>query len=156
VLSLQSIPSFDAQHTKQRCVSGQGFSLHAEVRCAMNQRKNLEQLCRYITHPAIAKERLKLNSTGDVVLRLKSPYQDAITHIVMSPLEFMQRLVHLRFIFSAAQGLKADSRLCRSVDRIWPIRVNQWLLANDRFESEPAVPARTDNERQHRIAMYNY
>ena len=95
VLSLQSVPSFDAQHTQQRCVSEQGFSLHAEVRCAMNQRNKLEQLCRYITRPAIANERLKLNSTGDVVLQLKSPYQDGTTHIVMSPLEFMQRLAAL-------------------------------------------------------------
>jgi len=86
VLSLQSIPSFDAQHTKQRCVNEQGFSLHAEVRCAMNQRNKLEQPCRYITRPAITNERLKLNSTGDVVLRLKSLYQDGTTHIVMSPL----------------------------------------------------------------------
>jgi hypothetical protein len=61
----------------------------------MNQRKKLEQLCRHITRPAIANERLKLNSTGDVVLRLKSPYQDGTTHIVMSPLEFMQRLAAL-------------------------------------------------------------
>ena len=95
VLSLQSIPSAETQHTKQRCANEQGFSLHAEVRCAMNQRKKLEQLCRYITRPAIANERLKLNSTGDVVLRLKSPYQDGTTHIVMSPLEFMQRLAAL-------------------------------------------------------------
>ena len=27
VLSLQSVPSFDAQHTQQHCVSEQGFSL---------------------------------------------------------------------------------------------------------------------------------
>jgi hypothetical protein len=95
VLSLQSVPSVDVQHTQKRCVSKQGFSLHAEVRCAMNQRKKLEQLCRYITRPAIANERLKLNSAGDVVLRLKSPYQDGTTHIVMTPLEFMQRLAAL-------------------------------------------------------------
>ncbi len=50
---------------------------------------------RYITRPAIANERLKLNSAGDVVLRLKSPYQDGTTHIVMSALEFMQRLAAL-------------------------------------------------------------
>ncbi len=84
-------------------IEEQGFSLHAEVRCAMNQRKKLEQLCRYITRPAIANERLKLNSAGDVVLRLKSPYQDGTTHIVMSPLEFMQRLVPLRLVFSVVQ-----------------------------------------------------
>jgi hypothetical protein len=64
VLSLQSIPSFDAQHTQKRCVIEQGFSLHANVRCDMNQRKKLEQLCRYITRSAIANERLKLNTAG--------------------------------------------------------------------------------------------
>ena len=61
----------------------------------MNQRHKLEQSCRYITRPAIANERLKLNGAGDVVLQLKSPYQDGTTHIVMSPLEFMQRLAAL-------------------------------------------------------------
>jgi len=64
VLSLQSVPSVDVQHTQKRGVSEQGFSLHAKVRCAMNQRNNLEQLCRYITRPAIANERPKLNSAG--------------------------------------------------------------------------------------------
>ena len=98
VLSLQSVPSVDVQHTQKRGVSEQGFSLHAEVRCAMNQRNKLEQLCRYITQPAIANERLKLNSAGDIVLRLKSPLQDGTTHIVMSLLEFIQCLIHLRLV----------------------------------------------------------
>src|ERR687895_325868 len=68
---------------------------HAEVRCAAHQRKKLEHLCRYIPRPAIANERLKRNRAGDVVLQLKTPYQDGTTHIVMSPLEFMQRLAAL-------------------------------------------------------------
>ncbi len=50
--------------TQSSCANEQGFSLHAEVRCAMNQRNKLEQLCRYITRPAIANERLELNSAG--------------------------------------------------------------------------------------------
>ena len=95
VLSLQTVPRFDAQPTQKCCANQQGFSLHAAVRCAMNQRHKLEQLCRYITRPAIANERLKLNSAGDVVLQLKSPYRDGTTHIVMRPLEFMQRLAAL-------------------------------------------------------------
>ena len=45
--------------------------------------------------PAIANERLKRNRAGQVVLQLKSPYKDGTTHIVMSPLEFMQRLAAL-------------------------------------------------------------
>ncbi len=61
------------------------------MRCGAHQRKELERLCRTITRPAIANERLKRNGAGDVVLQLKSAYRDGTTHIVMSPLEFMQK-----------------------------------------------------------------
>ena len=72
-----------------------GFSLHAGVRCSAHQRKGLDRLCRYITRPAIANERLKRDGAGDVVLQLKSAWRDGTTHIRMSPLEFMQRLAGL-------------------------------------------------------------
>jgi len=62
------------------------------VRWRADQRKELEHLCRYITRPAIANERFKRNRAGQVVLQLKSPYKDGTTHIVMEPLEFMERL----------------------------------------------------------------
>lgn len=55
----------------------------------------LERPCRYITRPAIANERLKRNPAGQVVLQLKSPWRDGTTHIVMSPLQLMQRLAAL-------------------------------------------------------------
>jgi hypothetical protein len=42
------------------------------VRWRADQRKGLEQLCRYI----IANERLKRNCAGKVVLKLKSAYED--------------------------------------------------------------------------------
>jgi len=95
VLSLQTVPSRQANSTQPGCVNAHGFSLHAAVRCGADQRKELERLCRYITRPAIANERLKRNHAGDVVLQLKSAYKDGTTHIVMSPLEFMQRLAAL-------------------------------------------------------------
>jgi hypothetical protein len=72
-----------------------GFSLHAAVRWGADQRQQLEPLCRYITRPAIANERLKRNRAGRVVLQLKSAFKDGTTHIVMAPLEFMQRLAAL-------------------------------------------------------------
>ena len=86
------------------------------MRWRADQRTELEQLCRYITRPAIANERLKRNRAGQVVLQLKSPYKDGTTHIVMEPLEFMERLaalvprprLHLiRFhgVFRSASGL---------------------------------------------------
>ena len=45
--------------------------------------------------PAIANEPLSANHAGQVVLKLKTPYRDGTSHIVMSPLEFMQRLAAL-------------------------------------------------------------
>src|SRR5215831_15883847 len=85
-----------SRRPSQSCGSPRnGFSLHAAVRWRDDQRKELEQLCRYITRPAIANDRLKRNRAGQVVLQLKSPYKDGTTHIVMEPLEFMERLAAL-------------------------------------------------------------
>src|SRR5262245_51984133 len=81
VLSLQSLPSRARQSDSDLRVNAHGFSLHAAVRWRADQRKELEQLCRYITRPAIAKERLKRNRAGQVVLQLKSPYKDGTTRI---------------------------------------------------------------------------
>jgi hypothetical protein len=65
------------------------------VRCEADQRRELEQFARYVTRPAIANERLSVNRTGQVVLKLKTAYRNGTTHLVMSPLEFMQRLAAL-------------------------------------------------------------
>jgi hypothetical protein len=77
------------------CSDIDGFSLHAAVRVEAHERKRLEQLCRYITRPALADERVQLNDAGQVELKLKTPWRDGTTHLVMSPLEFMQRLAAL-------------------------------------------------------------
>ena len=82
----------DKLSTPDLCAKLHGFSLHAAVRWGADQRKELEHLCRYITRPAIANERLKRNGEGQVVLQLKSAWRDRTMHIVMSPLEFIQRL----------------------------------------------------------------
>jgi len=42
--------------------------------------------------PALANERVQTHAAGQVVLKLKSPWRDGTTHLVMSPLELMQRL----------------------------------------------------------------
>ena len=94
-MSLQSLPSAVTASAPELHVNAHGFSLHAAVRWRADQRKELEQLSRYITRPANANERLKRNRAGQVVLQLKSPYKDGTTHIVMEPLEFMERLAAL-------------------------------------------------------------
>jgi hypothetical protein len=65
---------------------------HAAVRCDADERQRLEQLCRTITRPALANERVQINSAGQVVPKFKTAWRDGTTHIVMSPLEFMQSL----------------------------------------------------------------
>lgn len=95
VLSLRTVAGQDEKPRKVLCADAHGFSLHAAVRCGTDQRKQLERLCWYITRPALANERLSRNAKGQVVLKLKSPYRDGTTHIVMHPQEFMQRLAAL-------------------------------------------------------------
>ena len=96
VLTLKTVATQNLEQSGQEyCSNAHGFSLHAGVRCAMNQRNKLERLCGYITRLAIADERLARNKDGQIVLTLKTPYRDGTTHIVMSPLEFMQRLAAL-------------------------------------------------------------
>ena len=137
VLSLQSISprgegaALSTLATPTLCANLQGFSLHAAVRCGAHQRKELERLCRYITRPAIANERLKRNAAGQVVLQLKSAYRDGTTHIVLSPLEFMQRLAALA-----------------PRPRLHLIRFHGVLAPNAKLRSE-IVPDPPENTREH-------
>jgi len=77
------------------CADIDGFSLHAAVRVDPHERKRLEQLCHYIARPALSEERIQLDAAGQVQLELGTPWRDGTTHLVMSPLEFMQRLAAL-------------------------------------------------------------
>jgi Putative transposase len=74
------------------CADMQGFSLHAAVRCGTDERQALEQPCLYITRPALANERVQTNAGWQVVRKLEALFRDGATHLVKSPLEFMQRL----------------------------------------------------------------
>ena len=95
-LTLQTVPVRTEQRKGEDLVARQaGFSLHAGIACKSHQRKKLERLCRYITRPAIAERRLSLANNGNVVIALKTPYDDGTTHVVLGPMEFMGRLAAL-------------------------------------------------------------
>ena len=70
-------------------------SLHAAVWVRARDRRRLEQLCRSIIRPALSDKRVQINSAGQVVLKLKTLWRGGTTHLVMRPLEFMQRLAAL-------------------------------------------------------------
>jgi hypothetical protein len=72
-----------------------GFSLHAGVAARADQRQKLEQLCRYISWPAISEKRLSLTPNGNVRYQLKAPYRDGTTHVIFDPLDFIARLAAL-------------------------------------------------------------
>ena len=81
VFTVQGAMPRDAARAQALCADEQGFSLHAAVRCGADERQRLEQLCRTITRPALANERVQINSAGQVVVRLKTPWRDDTTHI---------------------------------------------------------------------------
>jgi hypothetical protein len=72
-----------------------GFSLHAGVAVAPGERARLERLCRYVSRPPVATERLGLISSGYLRYALKTPYRDGTAHIVLEPLDLMARLAAL-------------------------------------------------------------
>jgi hypothetical protein len=65
------------------------------VDIAPNQREKLERLCRYVSRPPVATERLALSASGHVRYTLKTPYRDGTTHIVMESPDLMARLAAL-------------------------------------------------------------
>jgi hypothetical protein len=84
-LTLQAVPGSDSQSKRKRAelvAKQSGFSLHAGVACQSNQRKKLERLGLYITRPVIAEQRLSLADNGNVIIALKTPYDDGTTHVV--------------------------------------------------------------------------
>ena len=59
------------------------------------ERAKLERLCRYVSRPPVAVDRMALTATGHVRYTLKTPYRDGTTHILLEPLDLMARLAAL-------------------------------------------------------------
>ena len=57
--------------------------------------KNVSKLFRQAIAANLSYGRVQCNGAAKVELKLKTPWHDGTTHIVMSPLEFMQRLAAL-------------------------------------------------------------
>ena len=94
VYTLQTLPGVEEPFSGS---AGQaaGFSLHAGVAAAAQQRDKLERLCRYITRPAVSEKRLSLTNQGKVRYELKTPYRDGTTHVIFEPVDFIAKLAAL-------------------------------------------------------------
>ena len=74
-LTLYSVPPLDETPDNPLLARVAGFSLHAATVCEAHQRSRLERLCRYITRPPIATQRLSTDNRGRVVYRYKQPFR---------------------------------------------------------------------------------
>ncbi|MBK7950722.1 MAG: transposase [Deltaproteobacteria bacterium] len=71
------------------------MSLHADVAVPTRDRKRLERLCRYVARPPLALARLEALTDGRLAYRLKTPWRDRTTHVVMERRELLERLAPL-------------------------------------------------------------
>jgi hypothetical protein len=99
LFTLQTLPAMpevdDEQGDHRGAARAGGFSLHAGIDIQPGQRQKLERLCRYVSRPPVAVERMALTSSGHVRYTLKTPYRAGTTHIVLEPLDLMARLAAL-------------------------------------------------------------
>jgi Putative transposase len=72
-----------------------GFDLHANVRVPGRDRARLERLCRYMLRPPLAQERLRRRADGRVLVELRKPWRDGTTHLLLEPLELLEKLAAL-------------------------------------------------------------
>ncbi len=94
-LTLKTVPENDHNTMTGLVANNSGFSLHAGVAMAGNERDKIEKICRYIARPPVAIERLSLNQRGQVIYTLKKPYSDGTTQIVMTQIEFLEKLASI-------------------------------------------------------------
>ena len=95
VFTLQSVAAPPERAGRHGAAEASGFSLHAGLEIQPGERAKLERLCRYVSRPPVATERLALTPSGQVRYQLKTPYRDGTTHIVLEPLDLMSRLAAL-------------------------------------------------------------
>jgi len=68
-------------------------NLHARQCVDGRDRRQLERLCRYITRPPLAQDRLELRPDGKIELTLKSVWKDGTRAILLPPRDLITRLI---------------------------------------------------------------
>jgi Putative transposase len=72
-----------------------GFDVDARVRIAAHDRKGLERLARYMLRPPLSKDRIERLGDGRYRIRLKKPWRDGTTDLVLDGAELVGRLAAL-------------------------------------------------------------
>jgi hypothetical protein len=131
---------------KPRCARREGFSLHANVALPAHAREQLEHLCRYLLRPPLALERLTESSGGQLLYELPHPRRDGSTHLLLDPLELIEKLSVLipppRFHLLRFHGVLAPRARLRPdvVPRATRDAARAWGPAPPPSPPEPQAP----------------
>ena len=74
------------------CYSVNGFSLHCNTAVNTHSRDSLRNLVEYMARGPLSNERLEVLPDGKVKLKLKTPWHDGTSHLVLTPSEFLEKL----------------------------------------------------------------
>ena len=85
----------DIEVNSTACIATGGFSVHAATAVKAQEREKLERLVRYMARPAIADERIVIESPNSLRLKLKSAWKDGTSEIRFTPEELIEKLVAL-------------------------------------------------------------
>ena len=78
--------------TGKLCYASRGFSLHAATRIDAGDKTGLERLCNYVSRPPLAQGSLKQISEDTYSFKLKTPWSDGTTHLLLSATELLEKL----------------------------------------------------------------
>ena len=93
-LDLADVTS-DRPSSHELCVSYAGFNIHANTVIEAEDRDRLEQMCRYIQRPVIAKDRLKKLEDGRFYYAFKRQWKSGARGIFFEGPDLLERLVAL-------------------------------------------------------------
>lgn len=80
---------------KQRPPAALGFDVDANVTVRKGNRRALERLCRYLCRPPAGVDRFEAMGDGRIAVRFKRPWSDGTSHIVLTPVELVEKLAAL-------------------------------------------------------------
>jgi len=84
-----------AEITGNRCVSINGFSVHADTFIKKHEHQQRERLIRYVARPPISEKRMELDENGEVIWHLKNIFSDGTEALKFSPMELIEKLASI-------------------------------------------------------------
>jgi hypothetical protein len=85
----------EAVRTGPLCYASSGFSLHAATRIVGGNKEGLERLCNYVARPPLAQGSLNRITDNEYSFKLKTQWSDGTTHLILSPMELLEKLAAL-------------------------------------------------------------